>query len=156
MFWRFAAGRGDIELGTQRREPLQEDFGRQTVTFALIGAVSTVVSLGVFLLLRDPIGPVAANVVGFTATAAGNSWANRRWTFRSRYDRGRWRRRLATIMIFALSLIATSIVVANVQGDVGRELLALSISWTVAATVRFTLLRGLMRRQQTAPSANRP
>ncbi|MGA9278242.1 glycosyltransferase [Ilumatobacter sp.] len=153
MFWRFARGRGDIELGDQRRVPLDEDFGRQTVTFALIGSVATLVSTAIFLLLRDPIGAVWANIVGFTATVAGNSWANRRWTFRTRRDSGRWRRRLATIVIFALSLVASSLAVASVDGDLWREVLVLVTVWTAAAAIRFLSLRTLLRRQQAAPSA---
>ena len=41
------------------------------------GTVATAVSLGIFVLLRDPLGAVWANVVGFSATVLGNSWANR-------------------------------------------------------------------------------
>lgn len=147
MFWRFARGRGDVDLGPYEREPLVEDFGRQTVTFALIGGVATLVSLVIFLVLRDPIGAVWANIVGFSATVVANSWANRRWTFRSRRDTGRWRRRLVTIAIFAASLIGTSIAVGAVAGDLSRELTVLFVTWLMAAVVRFTLLRTLVRRQ---------
>ncbi len=146
MFWRFVRGRGDVDLGGHEREPLVEDFGRQTVTFALIGGVATLVSLAIFLVLRDPIGAVAANVVGFSTTVVGNSWANRRWTFRSRRDTGRWRRRLVTIGIFAVSLIGTSIAVNAVAGSLSSELTVLFVSWFVAAVVRFSLLRTLVRR----------
>ena len=62
MAWRFARGKGSIDLGAHERQPLADDFGRQTVTFASIGVVSTVISLVIFLLLRDQIGAVWANV----------------------------------------------------------------------------------------------
>lgn len=146
MFWRFARGRGDVDLGVHRRAPLTEDFGRQTVTFALIGAVATAVSLLVFLVLRDPLGAVWANVVGFSLTVVGNSWANRRWTFRSRSDTGRWRRRLVTVGIFATTLLGTSIAVSAVAGDLSQELTVLFVAWLIAAVVRFALLRTLVRR----------
>jgi putative flippase GtrA len=148
MFVRFARGRGDVDLGVQRREPLVEDFGRQTVTFALIGAVATAVSLGIFVLLRNPIGAVWANVIGFSATVLGNSWANRRWTFRPRRDSGRWRRRLLTLALLALSLVATSIVVAVIDDDPTRQLVVLALTWIVAAIVRFVALRALLARNQ--------
>src|SRR6187431_898399 len=77
MAWRFARGQGAVDLGDHQRQPLADDFGRRTVTYASIGVVSTAVSLVIFLLLRDQIGAVWANVVGFTATAVGNNWANR-------------------------------------------------------------------------------
>jgi glycosyltransferase involved in cell wall biosynthesis len=146
MFWRFVRGRGDVDLGVHHREPLDEDFGRQTVMFALIGGVATLVSLLVYLLLRDLIGPVWANIVGFSTTVVANSWANRRWTFRSRRDTGRWRRRLVTVGIFATSLLATSVAVNAVAGDLTRELAVLFSGWLIAAVVRFTLLRTLVRR----------
>ena len=41
---------------------IADDFGRRFVSFALIGAVSTAISLVLFLVLRNAIGPVAANV----------------------------------------------------------------------------------------------
>ena len=147
MFWRFARGRGDIELGGQRREPLQEDFGRQTVTFGIIGAAATVVSLAIFLLLREPVGAVWANVIGFCSTVVGNSWANRRWTFRARRDTGRWRRRLLTIGLLAASLVGSSIALAAVAGDRTRELVVLLAAWTLAAIARFVALRTLLARQ---------
>jgi putative flippase GtrA len=149
MFLRFARGRGDVDLGLQRRAPLAEDFGRQTVTFALIGAVATAVSLGVFVLLRDPLGAVWANVVGFCATVLGNSWANRRWTFRNRRDSGRWRRRVLTLALLILSLIATSIAVASVDDDRAQQLAVLAVAWVVAAMIRFVALRALLRRTPT-------
>jgi putative flippase GtrA len=146
MFVRFARGRGDVDLGGQRRPALTEDFGRQTVTFALIGAVATAVSLAIFVALRDPLGAVWANVVGFSATVLGNSWANRRWTFRHRRDTQRWRRRLLTLVLLALSLVATSIAVASVEDGGTRQVIVLAVTWVVAAIVRFVALRTLVRR----------
>jgi putative flippase GtrA len=149
MFIRFARGRGDVDLGVQRRAPLMEDFGRQTVTFALIGAVATVVSLGIFVLLRDPIGAVWANVVGFGATVLGNSWANRRWTFRHRRDSGRWRRRVLTLTLLVLSLAATSLAAASVDENPRQQLVVLALTWVAAAVIRFVALRALLRRTTT-------
>ena len=101
MAWRFARGRASVDLGEHERQPLADDFGRQTVTYASIGLVSTAVSLVIFLLLRDEIGAVWANVVGFTATAIGNNWANRRWTFHRRSDEDRRWRMVTTFTVFA-------------------------------------------------------
>lgn len=146
MFWRFALGSGDVDLGVQRRQPLDDDFGRQTVTFGLIGAVATLVSLAVFVLLRDPAGAVGANVIGFAATVAGNSWANRRWTFRGRRDSQRWRRRLVTAVLLMASLVASSLAVVQVDGGRWPEVAVLFTAWTITAAIRFLALRTLVRR----------
>ena len=63
MFRTFAAGDGKIDFGDAARQPLADDFGRRLVSFGLIGAASTVVSLVLFLLLRTPLGPIGANFV---------------------------------------------------------------------------------------------
>ncbi len=77
---RFASGGGTLTMGERQRRPFDDDMGRRLITFATVGAVSTLVSLVVFLWLRVPLGPVPAVVVALGATTAGNSWAHRRWT----------------------------------------------------------------------------
>jgi len=59
MAVRFARGRGRIELGSDRRAPLVNDFGRRFVSFSLIGAASTAVSLVLYLSTHQAIGPIA-------------------------------------------------------------------------------------------------
>ena len=141
MAWRFFRGRASVDLGEHERKPLADDFGRQTVTYASIGLVSTAVSLVIFLLLRDQIGAVWANVVGFTATAVGNNWANRRWTFHRRSDEDRRWRMVTTFTVFAISLLVTSLALAAVDGNPTAELVVLAITWTAAAIFRFVVLR---------------
>ena len=141
MAWRFFRGRASVDLGEHERQPLADDFGRQTVTYASIGLVSTAVSLVIFLLLRDEIGAVWANVVGFTATAIGNNWANRRWTFHRRSDEDRRWRLATTFTVFAVSLLVTSLALAAVDGNPTAELVVLAITWTAAAIFRFVVLR---------------
>ncbi len=95
----------------------------------------------IFLLLRDQIGAVWANVVGFTATAVGNNWANRRWTFHRRSDEDRRWRMVTTFTVFAISLLVTSLALAAVDGNPTAELVVLAITWTAAAIFRFVVLR---------------
>lgn len=141
MMGRFVTGRAGVELGPLQRQPLADDFGRQTVTFGLIGLVSTLISLGIFLALRDEIGAVWANVVGVTATALGNNWANRRWTFRRRGDQDRTWRLASTLVVFLLTLLGTSLALAAVAGNRSAELLVLAVTWGAAALLRFVFLR---------------
>lgn len=141
MINRFVRGRANVDLGTLERQPLADDFGRQTVTFGVIGVVSTLISLGIFLALRDEIGAVWANVIGVTATALGNNWANRRWTFRRRSDQDRTWRLASTLVVFAISLLGTSLALAAVAGTRSVELLVLGLTWAAAALLRFVFLR---------------
>ena len=147
MAWRFARGNAGVDLGDHQRQPLADDFGRQTVTFAVIGVISTAVSLVIFLLLRDQIGAVWANVVGFTSTAVGNNWANRRWTFHRRSDEDRRWRMATTLAVFLISLLGTSLALATVDGNPTAELVVLAISWTAAAIFRFVVLRAWVYRR---------
>lgn len=141
MVGRFVRGGANVDLGALEREPLADDFGRQTVTFGVIGVVSTLISLGIFLALRDEIGAVWANVIGVTATALGNNWANRRWTFRRRSDQDRTWRLASTLVVFAVSLLGTSVALAAVSGNRSAELLVLGVTWAAAALLRFVFLR---------------
>lgn len=141
MALRFLRGEAGVDLGELQRQPLGHDLGRQTVTFGVIGVVSTLISLGIFLALRDGIGAVAANVVAVTATAVGNNWANRRWTFRRRSDQDRRWRWASTLVVFLLTIVGTSLAIATVAGDRVAELVVLLASWFVAGILRFLVLR---------------
>lgn len=147
MAWRFLRGRGDVDLGPLGREPLTDDFGRQTVTFGLIGTVSTVAALAMFLALREPLGPVAANAVGFTVASIVNFWANRRFTFRRRDAAGRWWHVSASIGLYVLSLGLASAGLVLARGLLAVEIGVLVMTWAVVAVVRFTALRGWVYRR---------
>jgi len=140
MARRFATGRGRVELGPVERRPLRDDFGRRSVSFALIGAASTAVSLVVFLLTRSALGAIAANAVAVTVTFVANTWANARYT--ARVERPRWWR---AIGVYAGSLLFTSgalALVAVTGGGLGRQVAVLLVTWSLAAAVRFAVLGG--------------
>ena len=75
------AGLGFVELGRITRPDLTDDMGRQLVSFGVVGALSTTVSLLLFLCFRSALGVMSATVVALGATAFANLWANRRFTF---------------------------------------------------------------------------
>lgn len=147
MTWRFLRGRGSVDLAGHERVPLRDDFGRQTVTFALIGAFSTVSALALFLVLRDQLGAVLANVVGFSVTTVVNFWANRRFTFRRRDSSGRWWHVTGSIALYVFSLVLSSIGLALLGGRLGTEVMVLVVTWGIAAVVRFVLLRSWVYRR---------
>ncbi|MFA5884115.1 MAG: glycosyltransferase [Acidimicrobiia bacterium] len=144
----FAAGEGRIDFGTAARRPLEDDFGRRTVSFVLIGMASTLVSLALFLILRGPLGPVGANAVAVSATFLANTWANARVTLR--IARPRWAQ---SSVLYLGSLLLTSaalVVVDAAGGGLAAELLALAITWTVATLVRFAVVARMARRRTLA------
>ncbi len=138
MARRFATGRGRVDLGPAGRAPLANDFGRRFVTFSLIGAASTAVSLALFLLLHHALGAVAANLVAVTATFVANAWANARYT--ARRLRPRWDRSFA---VYAGSIAATSAalaVVATATTNLLAQVVVLVATWTLAAVARFLVI----------------
>jgi putative flippase GtrA len=140
MAWTFAAGRGRVDLGAAARRPLQDDLGRWMVTFAIVGSVSTLASLTIFLLLVGALGPVAANAVAVSVTFVGNAWAHARFT--SRAARPDWRAAFA-VYIGSLVLTSVALVLAEVTVDsLAAELVAIGVSYAVATLCRLWLLRG--------------
>ena len=137
----FASGHGQVDLGSTRRRPLEDDFGRRTVSFGLIGVASTLVSLVLYLLLRGSLGPVGANAVAVSTTFLANTWANARVT--QRIARPRW---ALSVALYLGSLALTSaalLVVSAIGGGLLVELAALALTWTAATAVRFaTTTRG--------------
>ena len=119
---------------------MPDDFGRRFVTFALVGAASTVVSLAVFLATIDAIGPILANLVAVSATFVANAWAHARFT--ERRARPRWARALA---LFAGSLAITSAALAVVDAatsNTSAQVAVLVATWWLAAVARFIVLGG--------------
>ena len=136
-FW---SGRGVVDLGDNTRPPLADDFGRQLVGFAKVGAISTLVSLAMFLALRNDVGAVAANLIAVGTTALGNTWANRRYTFGYR-DRSRRKQHYVGGTAIALGgLGLTSLVLTAVVGSLAQVLVLLT-SWALVTVARFALLR---------------
>jgi glycosyltransferase involved in cell wall biosynthesis len=137
----FATGRGELELGTTARPVLDDDLGRRFVSFASIGAVSTLISLVIYLVCWRAVGAVGANALAVSATFVANAWANARFTTGSR--RPQWRRAGAA---YAGSLVVTSAALALVAfagGGFAAQLAALIVTWMALAACRFALLRSV-------------
>jgi putative flippase GtrA len=153
---RFWFGSGSPDVGAMARPELVDDFGRQLVSFALVGTVSTLVSLAFFLALRHPIGAGSADAAALTATTFGNTWANRRFTFvqRGRADRTRHYVGGTLVYLVALALSIAAIAGARTAG-IGQpgEIIALVASWIVASVMRFVLLRKYVFRRQLSGGA---
>jgi len=146
---RFAAGKGRLRLGEEPRQPFDDDMGRRLITFATVGAVSTLVSLVLFLWLRAPLGPVPAVVAALGATAAGNSWAHRRWTLGRRGRAGLARHAALSGGVALIGITASALALAAVGaagGSLAAELVVLAIVWSATTALRLVLLARQHRR----------
>ncbi|GAA1972169.1 bifunctional glycosyltransferase family 2/GtrA family protein [Nocardioides panacihumi] len=141
---RIAVGR----LGRPR--PADPALPAQIVMFAAIGIFSTLAYLVLYLGLRLPFGPQAANLVALLMTAVANTAANRRLTFGVSARRGVVRHHVAGLAAFGVGLALTSGSLALLHAaspDPGRtaELTVLVVANAVTTLLRFGVLRRVMR-----------
>ena len=140
MAWTFATGRGRVDLGSVARRQIGDDFGRWIVSFAVVGTISTLASLTLFLLLNGALGPVAANAVAVSVTFLANTWAHARFTSRS--ARPNWRAAFA-VYVGSLTLTSAALVLVELTVDsLTAELVAIGVTYAVATVCRLWLLRG--------------
>ncbi|MGK5551500.1 glycosyltransferase [Actinomadura kijaniata] len=146
------------------RPELPTGMARQLPVFAVIGVVSTVAQLVLFVLLRTVMGPLWANAVSLVVTTVGNTAANRRFTFGVTGTRGAFRHQveggLAFLIGLALSTGGLALLHALAPGSSRAvELLALVTANGLATLVRFLLMRAWifhprrLRRAATATTA---
>jgi putative flippase GtrA len=144
MAWAFWRGRGIVELGDARRSAPPTGTGGQLLSFATVGVVSTTVTLGIFVLLRTPLGSQWAMVVALTVPAVANLAANRRWTFGrtgSSGRRGEWLRAGGVHLAgLALAMGALALAHAIDGGSLATELLLISLAFIAATALRVVLL----------------
>ncbi|CAN5414530.1 bifunctional glycosyltransferase family 2/GtrA family protein [soil metagenome] len=148
----FVTGGGRAELGELGRPGLVDDMGRQLVSFAVVGASSTVASLAIYLAARGAMAAWLAAGLAYSMITLVNSWANRRYTFghRGRIDRGS---HLVRLTIASLVGVVSSMEVAHFASDHRvRESLALIGLWLSLAVIRFALLRAWVFRSRPTPT----
>jgi putative flippase GtrA len=118
--------------------------GARLARFAVVGAASTIAYVLLYLALRDPLGPQAANAISLLLTAVANTAVNRRFTFgisgRRHAVRHQWRGLLA----FGAGLLLTSAALAALHALTARpgrtaEVAVLLAASLVATGVRFVL-----------------
>ena len=148
MIWTFANGRGRVDLGSCARRPLRDDFGRSIVSFAIVGTLSTLASLALFLLTRDALGAVLANAFAVSATFVANTWAHARFTAGA--SRPNWR---VAFTVYGASLLLTSVALVAVDAlgaGLGGELLAIGSTYAVATVWRLRTLHDASLGEQAA------
>ncbi|HEV8636149.1 MAG TPA: bifunctional glycosyltransferase family 2/GtrA family protein [Chloroflexota bacterium] len=144
--WRLMRTRGTLAPGHSRRRPAASSVMTQARRFAAIGVVSTVAYAGLYALLRGVASAPLANAVALTATAVGNTAANRRLTFGVRGRGSLGRHHLAGLVAHGVALSITTpaaALLAVLAPQAGRpvELAVLIAANTLATVARFVLLR---------------
>ena len=118
----------------------------QLPVFAVIGVLSTLAYLLLYVALRAPLGAFAANAVALALTAVANTAANRRFTFGVTDSRTALRDQAGGAVAFAIGLVLSSATLAAVHGadahpSKSAEVVALVVANALATVSRFVLLR---------------
>jgi putative flippase GtrA len=164
MLRAFATGRLPVaELRAQiGRQPLSSPVPgvpptlvTQFVRFALVGVLSTLAYLLIFMLLREPVGAQPANLTALLVTAVANTAANRRLTFGIRGGAGAARAQLQGLVVFGLGLALTSGALWGLHAATATpsrtiEVAALLAANAAATLLRFVLFRGWVFRSRRA------
>ncbi|MDT0309058.1 bifunctional glycosyltransferase family 2/GtrA family protein [Streptomyces sp. DSM 44917] len=164
-----ALARGRVPLAALRRDGdraagpagVPPGLGAQLARFCAVGALSTVAYLLLYVALRGPAGPQAANALALLCTALGNTAANRRLTFGVRGRAGAARHQAQGLAVFLLGLALTSGALAALHAldaTPGRavELTALIAANLAATLARFLLFRAWVFRRAPAPQGSTP
>jgi putative flippase GtrA len=129
--------------------PTPRPLRDQIRSFAVIGAVSTLVYAALFTALRSFFPIAVANVVALVVTAIGNTAANRRLTFDVRDRASLLRDHAAGFAGLGLAVAITTMAVgllAVLVPDAGwaLELTVLIAANATATVVRFVILRAFI------------
>ncbi|MFF0308538.1 glycosyltransferase [Streptosporangium sp. NPDC004379] len=129
-----------------RSARLPRGMARQLSGFAVIGVLSTLAHLGLFVALRQVMPAVAANAVALLVTAVANTAANRRFTFGVTGRAGALRHQLEGGLAFAVGLLLSTGGLALLGrllpgASATAEVVALVAANALATLVRFLLLR---------------
>jgi putative flippase GtrA len=139
------------QLGRTSLEPatpgVPAGLTRQLVRFGVVGLLSTVAYLILFLLLRDPLGAQAANALTLLGTTIANTAINRRFTFEVVGPQRRTHHQLQGLIVFGLALGLTSGTLALAHSLHSTPPSALEPALIVAASAATTLLRFLLMRR---------
>jgi 4-amino-4-deoxy-L-arabinose transferase-like glycosyltransferase/putative flippase GtrA len=149
--------------GAALRVPRRAAAGmrRQLPSFAIIGMLSTIAYLLLYVGLRATMSALAANAVALFVTAVANTAANRRFTFGVTGSKNALRHQMEGGVAFLLSLLISSAGLALVNATDPRasrltELSAVVACNVIATVARFILLRGWVfhpRRHGAKPAA---
>jgi len=129
-----------------RGRPDDRRLAVQLGRFLVIGVISTVTYVLLYLLLRTIMAAQAANAISLFATAVANTAANRRVTFGIRGRRHAARHHVRGVIAFGIGLGLTSGALVALHAAAGTAGRAAEVTVLVAASLAATVVRfGLYR-----------
>ncbi|MBY8858292.1 bifunctional glycosyltransferase family 2/GtrA family protein [Nocardia sp. CA2R105] len=158
--WRVSKGlaKGTLPVNELRaaigREPLVDGVPLgmvgQLVRFGIIGVVSTLAYMLLYLVLQPLTGAQAANFLALLITAVGNTAANRAFTFGVRGSTKAVSHQVQGLLIFAFTWFLTSGSLFALHhwapaSAVHLQLFVLVVANLVATLIRFVALRWVFR-----------
>ena len=132
----------------------------QLLVFGVVGAGTTVVHLGGFVLLRHLLdSPQSANGAALVVAAMTNTWANRRWTFGVRGREGAARHQVQGLLVLGLTLAMTSgglwlLDALSPAAPTWAETAVVAVTTALATAVKFLAMRWWVFPAPTAPAQN--
>ena len=124
--------------------------------FMGVGVMSTLAYALLFVLLRTPLGAVAANALALALTAVANTAANRRFTFRIRGHAGLLRHHVSGAVVYLLTLGLTSGALGVLHGLDAAPSRPLELGVLIAAGATATVTRYVALRSWVFARARRP
>jgi putative flippase GtrA len=150
-----ALARGDLPLHELRAQIGRQEIhvpgvsprlALQALRFCVVGVLSTLAYLLLFLLTRGALGAQLANFSALLVTAVANTAVNRRFTFGVRGG-GAARHQAQGMVVFVLGLILTSGSLWILSSTAPHAARLLELSVLVTANLAATVLRFVLFRQ---------
>ena len=145
-------GTTSAEQAVQARPGLFSQLAR----FSIVGVVSTVAYVLLYLALRTGIPAQGANALALLVTAVANTAVNRRVTFGVRTRTARLRHQLQGIAVFGVGLVLTGGALAALHHLAPRAGRDLEVGVLVAAGAAATAVRFVLFRSWVFPGAAHP
>lgn len=122
-------------------------LARHLSAFAVIGVLSTLAWLVLYLIFRTMMPSLSANALSLVITTVANTAANRRFTFGVVGSQGALRHQLEGGVVFVIGLVLSSAGLGLVHmlapaAPRAVEVAAMLGSYALATVVRFVLLGG--------------
>ncbi|KJS55958.1 hypothetical protein VM98_09900 [Streptomyces rubellomurinus subsp. indigoferus] len=119
---------------------------RQLPSFAIIGVLSTLFYLGLYVAARQVVDPQAANLIALAVSAVANTAANRRFTFGITGSEGALKHQLQGAVAFVIGLALSAGVLALLHYAAPHaskvvEVGGLIVANGLATVVRFLLMK---------------
>jgi putative flippase GtrA len=154
---------GSLPLATLRASTAAEQAVQarpglfaQLARFSVVGAVSTVAYIVLYVVLRTGVPALGANALALLTTAVANTAVNRRVTFGVHHRAAHLRHQLQGIVVFGAGLALTSGALAALHAFAPRAGRGLEVVVLVTAGVLATVVRFALFRSWVFPEASRP